>query len=143
CARCHEHKLEPISQRDYYQLQAVLMASYDPDRWLASGERALPLATDAQQSSIDAHNKAIAERVAALQAESSRLLAEHRDKLFQEKLPQIPDPVKEPLKAALLLAADKRNDEQKKLVAEHAAGVAIDDNALFVRFAELKKEIEK
>jgi hypothetical protein len=143
CARCHEHKLEPISQRDYYQLQAVFMAAYDPDRWLASGERAIPLATDAQQSSVNAHNKAVAERVAALQAESSRLLAEHRDKLFQEKLPEVPDAVKEPLKAALLVPADKRNDEQKKLVAGHAGGVAIDDNALFARFADLKKEIEK
>ncbi len=143
CARCHEHKLEPISQRDYYQLQAVFMASFDPDRWLASGERAIPLATDAQQTAINAHNKGVADRVAALQADSSRLLAEHRDKLFQEKLPQVPDAVKEPLKAALLVPADKRNDEQKKLVAEHAAGVAIDDKALFQRFGELKKELEK
>src|SRR5262249_56421289 len=23
CARCHEHKFDPISQKDYYQLQAV------------------------------------------------------------------------------------------------------------------------
>ena len=23
CARCHEHKFDPISQRDYYRMQAV------------------------------------------------------------------------------------------------------------------------
>lgn len=143
CARCHEHKLEPISQRDYYQLQAVLMGAYDPNRWLASGERMIPLATDAQLAVINAHNKAVAERVAALQAESNRLLGERRDKLFNEKLPQVPDTVKVQVKAALLVAADKRNDEQKKLVADHAPGVTIDDNALFSRFADLKKELEK
>ena len=37
CARCHEHKFDPISQRDYYRLQAVFagvgraVRNYDPD----------------------------------------------------------------------------------------------------------------
>ncbi len=31
CARCHDHKLEAVSQRDYYQLAAVLMTP----RWTA------------------------------------------------------------------------------------------------------------
>ncbi len=37
CARCHEHKFDPISQRDYYGLQAVFAGvgrterPYDPD----------------------------------------------------------------------------------------------------------------
>jgi len=143
CARCHEHKLEPISQRDYYQLQAVFAGAYDPNRWLASGERMIPLATDAEQAAINAHNKAVAERVSALQAESNRLLGDHRDKVFHEKVPQVPAAVREMLKAALLIPAEKRNEEQKKLVAEHAPGVVIDDNAVFARFADLKKEIEK
>ena len=27
CARCHDHKLEPITQKDYYRLQAYLAAT--------------------------------------------------------------------------------------------------------------------
>src|SRR6185369_5207076 len=61
CARCHAHKSEPISQRDYYQLQAILAAAYDPDpaRWLASSERTIPLATDAELAAINARNQQI------------------------------------------------------------------------------------
>ena len=82
CARCHEHKLEPISQRDYYQLQAVLAGAYDPDRWQASSERSIPWATEAQLAQINAHNKSVTERVAALNAELNRLIAEQRDKVL-------------------------------------------------------------
>ncbi len=31
CARCHDHKYDPISQRDYYRLQAVFGASAPRD----------------------------------------------------------------------------------------------------------------
>src|SRR5262249_11127566 len=32
CARCHEHKFDPISQRDYYRLQAVFAGVERGDR---------------------------------------------------------------------------------------------------------------
>jgi hypothetical protein len=35
CARCHNHKLEPISQRDYYRLQAYLAATEEHNILLA------------------------------------------------------------------------------------------------------------
>jgi hypothetical protein len=42
CARCHDHKFDPITQKDYYSLQAVFAAvdradrPYDPDPTVAS-----------------------------------------------------------------------------------------------------------
>jgi hypothetical protein len=38
CARCHNHKLEPISQKDYYRLQAYLAATEEHDLSLAPAE---------------------------------------------------------------------------------------------------------
>jgi hypothetical protein len=35
CARCHDHKFDPILQKDYYKLTAVYQAVWDPENWLA------------------------------------------------------------------------------------------------------------
>ena len=35
CARCHDHKFDPILQRDYYKMMAIYQAVWDPENWLA------------------------------------------------------------------------------------------------------------
>ena len=39
CARCHNHKFDPIAQKDYYQLQASLFGYVETDYPLAPKER--------------------------------------------------------------------------------------------------------
>src|SRR5207253_6477500 len=39
CARCHNHKLEPIAQKDYYRLQAYLAGTQENDILLVSREQ--------------------------------------------------------------------------------------------------------
>ncbi len=34
CARCHDHKYDPIPTRDYYRLVAILTPAFDPFSWL-------------------------------------------------------------------------------------------------------------
>ncbi|MBS0263353.1 MAG: PSD1 domain-containing protein [Planctomycetes bacterium] len=61
CAKCHDHKFEPITQRDYYQLQAVLAPVYNLQNWVKPQERfvyaSLPgefEAWDSQVKTLDA-----------------------------------------------------------------------------------------
>jgi len=39
CARCHNHKFDPISQKDYYRLQAYLAGTQENDILLAPPEQ--------------------------------------------------------------------------------------------------------
>jgi hypothetical protein len=34
CARCHDHKFDPIRQEDYYKLTAAFQPSLDPEKWI-------------------------------------------------------------------------------------------------------------
>jgi hypothetical protein len=39
CARCHEHKYEPIGQHEYYQLQAIIYPALNVDNWIKPKDR--------------------------------------------------------------------------------------------------------
>jgi hypothetical protein len=39
CAKCHDHKFEPVTQRDYYQLCAVIAPAFDFDHWVTPRKR--------------------------------------------------------------------------------------------------------
>ncbi len=34
CARCHDHKFDPLLQRDYYKLMSIYQPVWDPENWL-------------------------------------------------------------------------------------------------------------
>ncbi len=108
CARCHDHKFEPISQRDYYRLQAF----FTPAQFRLD----LPIAADAERA---AHEKALGrynERVAPLREAVARLEAPARQKLYEQKLARLSDDAR----AAHRTPAARRTAAQKETVAKTA-----------------------
>ena len=41
CARCHDHKYDPITQKEYYQLQAVFFPAFNPQDWINPRDRVI------------------------------------------------------------------------------------------------------
>jgi hypothetical protein len=72
CARCHDHKFDPVSQRDYYALAGILHStSTMEDLGFVSRWREVELATPAQRAAREAWVEASTALDAEIQAESA------------------------------------------------------------------------
>lgn len=93
CARCHDHKYEPITQRDYYGVQAVLASAIRPTGpVLPTYKRIVVDAPKAEQARAEENNKpleAVAKALRELQTarrQQFRGLHPKRDKATEEEL---------------------------------------------------------
>jgi hypothetical protein len=86
CARCHDHKYDPIAQKDYYRLQAFFAAV-----WPRDDLSVLP--ADRQQE-WERKQHAWEQKGAATRAAIAALERPYRDRLRVEKYHKFPDDVK-------------------------------------------------
>ena len=115
CARCHSHKFDPIPQTDYFRMEAILTPAYRPDDWIPQMNRRLPIATQQQKDAAAKHNAEVDATVKQLKDELTALKTTFTNRLFDERLAKLPEEIREDVKAALAVAADKRSDVQKYL----------------------------
>ena len=69
CAKCHDHKFEPISQRDYYQLQSVFYPAFNVQDWLKPNERVVHANLPGEVARWEAHGQKIDAEIARLKAD--------------------------------------------------------------------------
>ncbi|HEX5082726.1 MAG TPA: DUF1549 domain-containing protein, partial [Blastocatellia bacterium] len=105
CARCHDHKFDPIPQADFYRLQSFFAASdnYDFKRPTKEQEQSYAAAVKAHQEKL----KPILDQIAAIEKP-------YREKLTAEKRAKL-----EPRFANALTKEGKlRSDEENRLAKE-------------------------
>jgi mono/diheme cytochrome c family protein len=98
CARCHDHKYDPIPTRDYYRLVSILTPAYDPYHWLPpvfpcggvgakcdekSTRYILPVATP-EWEEVAAFNAPIEQRVRELQTAADAAKKEAKEPLQEQ-----------------------------------------------------------
>jgi hypothetical protein len=115
CARCHDHKFEPIPQADYFRFQAFFApAAFRTD---------LPAATPANARSHAAAQARYLELTREVRDALDGLEGPHRRRLFEAKLAELsPD-----ARAAHRTPPGERTGGQQELVAETAAKVRVAD----------------
>jgi Protein of unknown function (DUF1553)/Protein of unknown function (DUF1549)/Planctomycete cytochrome C len=75
CARCHDHKLEPVSQKDYYRLQAY---------FAATEEHNIILAPEADRKAWESDTARIKNEIERLQRLAKRAVGAERERLKAE-----------------------------------------------------------
>jgi cytochrome c551/c552 len=105
CARCHDHKYDPIPQRDYYKLQAVFAPAVKTKVAL---NRLSSLGWERQENTNEIKLREIGEQIGAVQKRC-------RTQLSDAKLAKLPQEVQQ----ALRLADPDRTVRQRELASEY------------------------
>jgi len=117
CAQCHNHRYDPISQKDYYRIRAVLEPAYNTEKWRAPDARRISLMTDAEREQtrqIDAEAKVV-------QDEKSAFTQKHIDEIFAEEIVKVPEAEREAYTTAFKTAGGERTADQNKLLNKYPA----------------------
>jgi hypothetical protein len=108
CARCHDHKFDPIPQVEYYRLMAVLKPYYNPEQWIKPQYRHL--------DDVPAKEKeAFAHELAELERQTAAIRRPYEKKLFEARLARVPEVIRADTAAALATPEAKRTIVQKYL----------------------------
>ncbi|MGH9427314.1 MAG: DUF1549 and DUF1553 domain-containing protein, partial [Terriglobia bacterium] len=151
CARCHNHKYDPIPQRDYYRLTAILQAAYDPYDWMTPAgtnhdlkfpTRHLDIALEGEREAVAHFNAPIEAEMKQLEASSAAKAWPLREKLLDERLAALPPSVRDDLKAVASTDEKKRSDVQKYLAEKFQETLKITNEDLIKRFPDYKLEAE-
>ena len=125
CARCHDHKYEPISQKDYYRMAAILQGAIRPNGpVLPSDKRAVIQATRAQKAAAGEVNGPLDMIIKALGD-----LKAGRTQQFRAKHPDGEEATDEDLR--------KTFPEYAKIADELAAQIKVED-AQRVKFPTIR-----
>ncbi|HZT79770.1 MAG TPA: DUF1549 and DUF1553 domain-containing protein [Gemmataceae bacterium] len=91
CARCHDHKYDPISQKDYYALYGVFASSVEPKELPVLMEPTPSPAYRAYEKELAVLQKAVDDYREAHKAELAARNRKHRDELrrLQKKVDQL------------------------------------------------------
>ncbi|WP_321471871.1 DUF1549 and DUF1553 domain-containing protein [uncultured Paludibaculum sp.] len=101
CARCHNHKFDPILQTDYYRLQAVFAGTEGKE---------VPLASAEEKARYDAAQKAYKDRLKPIQDEITAIEKPYKDAIVAERRAKL-----EPAVQALLdVPKDKLSEADRE-----------------------------
>ena len=152
CARCHNHKFDPIPQRDYYRLAALFKGAFDEHDWLppaitddpnrpmlAKETRVLPFFTPManpfrlhqESARREAHNGKINGEIESLQAALKQKAKPVKEKFLSLRLAELPEELRPDLREMLDTPPEDRTPAQKELAGKYEQGLKI-------RFSDLE-----
>jgi hypothetical protein len=139
CAQCHSHKYDPIPQLDYYRFMAIFAPAYNVQSWLAPKDRMLPDVSASDKEEIDRFNAEIDKQVAPFKKQIADLRRTYEDRLLDEKLAVLPEPLRADLKTALKTDDKKRTPVERYLVAKLGPLTKVKDDDVLAAMSDSEK----
>ena len=154
CARCHDHKYDPVPQRDYYRLSAIFRSAYDPYDWLSPNEvgvgpdadwnesntRMLPGVPTKEIEEAERFNAPIHEEISKLKRDLESLAAPLRKKLLDEQWREIPEGLRADVRESIDTALGERTDIQKYLADRFGGALQVTSDEIRARFPDFREQ---
>jgi hypothetical protein len=143
CARCHDHKFEPLTQAEYYGLQALLFPVYNPEKWVKPNDRVITLGTKSERAAAQRKNQLIDRQLKAAKDGLTAFADPLREQFLDERLKDLDAPTRARVIEAVRAA--KRTPAQQALVKAHPKAEISDDELArrFPEYAVLRAGVQK
>ena len=141
CARCHDHKYDPITQKDFYRFFAFFntVPERGLDGYTGNAVPVLPMPSHAQQEKVDQLKTQIATTLAALP--EKEVLAQRND-WQKSALASLPEPSRQGLAAYYPLDADLTDASGFHHDGKAVRGEVVFDEAVVGKGADFSPETQ-
>lgn len=143
CAKCHDHKYDPISQRDYYRLSAIFHTAYDPYDWVDPTERFLDIALEDERSRAETHNAPIEAKIKRLESTLGEKARSLRLKVIEVRVADFPEGLRRDLLMVFRTPAEERDEIQKYLAGKFGTVLEVSDADLSEAYPDYAEEAKK
>jgi hypothetical protein len=127
CAKCHDHKFDPITQEDYYRVQAFFAG------WK---EVNVPLLPAEQRAAYDRQLRAWEEKTADVRRQIEEIERPYKERFSKKRRGRFP----EELSRLLDIPPEKRTPLEQQLAAMVVKQVFMDDKGMFNGMKPAEKE---
>jgi len=135
CAQCHDHRYDPIPQADYYRFRAIFEPAFAWEAWRPPAQREYSLYNPEDRTKAEEIEK----QAKAIDAEATAMSVKFLNEIFEKEVLKLPEPEREPYRAARALPEKDRSEEQKALINKYPSALAL--YSLDLYDGELQKKV--